>query len=110
MTDVPPPPPSNYGGAGTTRAAQPADQLLEEVVLENYAKFTGRSRRAEFWWYFLANLIISIVLEHHRRGARLGMRIRRDPQRHLRPGGAASPASPWASAGCTTPTRAAGGS
>jgi uncharacterized membrane protein YhaH (DUF805 family) len=32
------------------------------VVLERYAQFTGRSRRAEFWWYALANFIISLVL------------------------------------------------
>lgn len=32
------------------------------VVLERYAKFDGRAGRAEFWWFFLANLIISIVL------------------------------------------------
>ena len=63
MTDIPPPPPSGYGGA----AAQPAlPQLLvsywKKVVLENYLNFTGRARRAEFWWYFLANLIITVVL------------------------------------------------
>jgi uncharacterized membrane protein YhaH (DUF805 family) len=34
----------------------------KRVVLERYAQFTGRSSRAEFWWYFLANIIISIVL------------------------------------------------
>jgi uncharacterized membrane protein YhaH (DUF805 family) len=32
------------------------------VVLERYAQFTGRAGRAEFWWFFLANLIISVVL------------------------------------------------
>jgi uncharacterized membrane protein YhaH (DUF805 family) len=32
------------------------------VVLERYAKFDGRAGRAEFWWYFLANVIIWIVL------------------------------------------------
>jgi uncharacterized membrane protein YhaH (DUF805 family) len=31
------------------------------VVLERYAKFDGRAGRAEFWWFFLANLIISVV-------------------------------------------------
>jgi len=34
----------------------------KRVVLERYAEFTGRSSRAEFWWYFLANLIVGIVL------------------------------------------------
>ena len=32
------------------------------VVLERYAKFEGRAGRAEFWWFFLANLIIDVVL------------------------------------------------
>ena len=32
------------------------------VVLERYTKFEGRAGRAEFWWFFLANLIISVVL------------------------------------------------
>jgi uncharacterized membrane protein YhaH (DUF805 family) len=65
MTDVPPPPPpANYGGAGAPRPALPTPLVSywKLVVLERYAKFDGRSRRAEFWWYFLANLIISFVL------------------------------------------------
>ena len=32
------------------------------VVLKKYAVFNGRSRRAEFWWFFLINIIITIVL------------------------------------------------
>jgi uncharacterized membrane protein YhaH (DUF805 family) len=32
------------------------------VVLRNYANFSGRSRRPEFWYFFLANLIVSVVL------------------------------------------------
>jgi uncharacterized membrane protein YhaH (DUF805 family) len=40
----------------------PLTSYWKKVVLENYANFDGRARRAEFWWYFLANLIISIVL------------------------------------------------
>ncbi|MEX2625971.1 MAG: DUF805 domain-containing protein [Ilumatobacteraceae bacterium] len=32
------------------------------VVLERYAKFDGRARRAEFWWFVLANLIVYVVL------------------------------------------------
>ena len=34
----------------------------KKVVLGNYANFTGRARRAEFWYYELANLIIAMVL------------------------------------------------
>jgi uncharacterized membrane protein YhaH (DUF805 family) len=40
---------------------QPLINYWKKVVLENYANFTGRARRAEFWWYFLANVLISIV-------------------------------------------------
>jgi uncharacterized membrane protein YhaH (DUF805 family) len=32
------------------------------VVFERYALFEGRSGRAEFWWYALAHIIVSIVL------------------------------------------------
>ena len=32
------------------------------VVFRNYGNFSGRSRRPEFWYFFLANLIISVVL------------------------------------------------
>jgi uncharacterized membrane protein YhaH (DUF805 family) len=34
----------------------------KRVILERYAQFTGRAGRAEFWWYFLANIIVYIVL------------------------------------------------
>jgi uncharacterized membrane protein YhaH (DUF805 family) len=32
------------------------------VVLKKYAVFSGRSRRAEYWWFFLINFVITIVL------------------------------------------------
>jgi uncharacterized membrane protein YhaH (DUF805 family) len=32
------------------------------AVLKNYAGFTGRARRAEYWWFALINIIIVIVL------------------------------------------------
>jgi uncharacterized membrane protein YhaH (DUF805 family) len=32
------------------------------VVLERYAQFTGRAGRAEYWWFFLANLILFAIL------------------------------------------------
>jgi uncharacterized membrane protein YhaH (DUF805 family) len=31
-------------------------------VLQNYANFNGRARRSEYWYFFLFNVIISIVL------------------------------------------------
>ncbi len=32
------------------------------AVLKKYAVFNGRARRAEYWWFFLVNLIIALVL------------------------------------------------
>ena len=59
MTMQPPPPP------GPARSPAPVSNPLvtywKRVVLERYAQFEGRSGRAEFWWYFLAGVIISIV-------------------------------------------------
>jgi uncharacterized membrane protein YhaH (DUF805 family) len=37
-------------------------EAFKRVVFQSYAKFTGRSGRAEFWWFFLANLIVAVVL------------------------------------------------
>lgn len=34
----------------------------KKVVFENYANFNGRARRSEFWYYVLANIIISILI------------------------------------------------
>ena len=31
-------------------------------VFQKYATFTGRASRSEFWWWYLANIIISNVL------------------------------------------------
>jgi uncharacterized membrane protein YhaH (DUF805 family) len=64
MTDVPPPPPpANYGAGGTPMPPlpNPLVSYWKRVVLERYAQFTGRARRAEFWWFFLASFIIGIV-------------------------------------------------
>lgn len=33
-----------------------------KVVRDNYANFSGRARRSEYWYFVLFNLIISIVL------------------------------------------------
>jgi uncharacterized membrane protein YhaH (DUF805 family) len=60
--DVPPPPPPASGGRPTQPMSNPLIGYWKRVVLERYAEFSGRSSRAEFWWYFLANLIIGIVL------------------------------------------------
>ena len=37
-------------------------EWYKKVVLENYANFNGRARRAEYWNFVLVNLIISILL------------------------------------------------
>jgi uncharacterized membrane protein YhaH (DUF805 family) len=39
-----------------------AVEAWKKVVLENYAVFEGRANRAEFWWFVLANIVISIAL------------------------------------------------
>ncbi|MDC1186559.1 DUF805 domain-containing protein [Crocinitomicaceae bacterium] len=31
-------------------------------VLQNYATFSGRARRSEYWYFVLFNMIISVVL------------------------------------------------
>jgi uncharacterized membrane protein YhaH (DUF805 family) len=31
-------------------------------VLQNYVNFEGRARRSEYWYFFLFNVIISVVL------------------------------------------------
>jgi len=33
------------------------------VVFERYAVFGGRAGRAEYWWFFLANLLVSLVFQ-----------------------------------------------
>ncbi|MEO8516152.1 MAG: DUF805 domain-containing protein [Flavobacterium sp.] len=37
-------------------------EWYKKVVIENYANFNGRARRSEYWWFFLMNVIISMVL------------------------------------------------
>ncbi|MFD2941191.1 DUF805 domain-containing protein [Flavobacterium notoginsengisoli] len=37
-------------------------EWYKKVVFENYATFSGRARRSEYWYYTLATIIISIVL------------------------------------------------
>ncbi len=34
----------------------------KKVFLNNYANFSGRARRAEFWYYWLCNIIIIFAL------------------------------------------------
>jgi uncharacterized membrane protein YhaH (DUF805 family) len=32
------------------------------TALRKYADFTGRARRREFWWFYLVNFVIELVL------------------------------------------------
>jgi uncharacterized membrane protein YhaH (DUF805 family) len=41
----------------------PLIEYYKLVVLQRYAKFDGRAGRPEFWWFVLANFLISIVLQ-----------------------------------------------
>lgn len=34
----------------------------KRVVFENYANFSGRARRSEYWYFYLANILIAFVL------------------------------------------------
>jgi uncharacterized membrane protein YhaH (DUF805 family) len=64
MQPPPPPPPSAPGsGSGAPQSMKnPLVEYWKQVVLENYANFQGRARRAEFWWFALANIIVFVVL------------------------------------------------
>ncbi|PWB28458.1 DUF805 domain-containing protein [Flavobacterium sp. HTF] len=37
-------------------------EWYKKVVFENYANFKGRARRSEYWYFALANALISILL------------------------------------------------
>jgi uncharacterized membrane protein YhaH (DUF805 family) len=59
-------PPQSYGAAPTysgNAGGTPSLGLPDAVrsVLSQYANFTGRARRSEFWWFYLAQVIASIV-------------------------------------------------
>lgn len=53
------------GGYVAQGAAGPARDPIgwwKKVMLENYANFSGRARRAEYWWAYLINIVIAVVL------------------------------------------------
>lgn len=37
-------------------------EAVQSAVANRYADFRGRSRRAEYWWFFLFTIILQIVL------------------------------------------------
>lgn len=63
----PPPPPGGVPGVPPSAPAPPPEGnplvgYWKRVVLERYAQFDGRASRAEFWWFYLANIIVAVVL------------------------------------------------
>ena len=66
----PPPPPesSGYGTApvsGDPSVAPLRGATFAQAVqrfFQRYAQFRGRASRSEFWWWYLASVIIEIVL------------------------------------------------
>lgn len=38
-------------------------EMYKKVVFENYANFSGRARRREYWMFILVNFIVSIILQ-----------------------------------------------
>lgn len=55
--------PSELGHGGPARGSNRGREVNWYVaVLKNYAGFSGRAGRAEYWMFFLFNIIISIVL------------------------------------------------
>ncbi len=47
---------------GQTQYHPTGFQDCVRTVFQRYATFTGRSRRPEYWWFVLFNLIVSLVL------------------------------------------------
>ncbi len=37
-------------------------QAVRTCVIEKYATFSGRARRSEFWWFFLAQALLSYIM------------------------------------------------
>jgi uncharacterized membrane protein YhaH (DUF805 family) len=59
---MPPPSGGGYGGAAQPAMANPLVGYWKKVVLENYANFEGRARRAEYWWFTLATILLFVAL------------------------------------------------
>lgn len=36
--------------------------IVKSVITKNYINFQGRATRAEFWWFFLFNFLVSLIL------------------------------------------------
>jgi uncharacterized membrane protein YhaH (DUF805 family) len=58
------PAPGGYSPAPSYAGAPAGPMSLPDAVrsvLTQYANFSGRARRSEFWWFYLANFLASIV-------------------------------------------------
>jgi uncharacterized membrane protein YhaH (DUF805 family) len=53
----PPPPSAGYG----TPPAQMGMGEAVSTVLSKYATFSGRARRSEYWWFYLAYLLVYVA-------------------------------------------------
>ena len=58
---------SPFGATGIVMAARPIQMMcfidaVKNVLINNYAGFEGRASRSEYWWFFLATLIVSFPL------------------------------------------------
>ena len=36
--------------------------IVKSVILKNYVNFEGRANRPEFWWFFLFNFVVGLIL------------------------------------------------
>ena len=36
--------------------------IVKSVILKNYCNFEGRASRPEFWWFFLFNFLVGLIL------------------------------------------------
>jgi uncharacterized membrane protein YhaH (DUF805 family) len=65
----PPPPPPGYGtgySAGDPSAAPLPGATMGQALqrfFQRYAQFRGRASRSEYWWSFLALVIVYIVID-----------------------------------------------
>jgi uncharacterized membrane protein YhaH (DUF805 family) len=53
------PAPAYSGGSAPAPSMGMPDAV--RTVLTKYADFSGRARRSEFWWFYLAYVIVSII-------------------------------------------------
>lgn len=60
MTDPAAPPPPSEPMAVTTNGASFPQAV--RICLEKYADFSGRAARSEYWWFYLAVVLLNIVL------------------------------------------------